>query len=334
VTAWAIDDFGHSPSVFTAAVTSEARSAGRAIQPTLEFYPVVYHDELSEAFAAKYATAMDALILPYRDDSWRNTVVTGTLRSQLDSAAAILGGHGRKLVLMVYAQRLTNTEVTPDVEYVRRITRVGMQYTRAGTIAGVVQFKWPWTPGQPGLDDSNFSHATGSGALVLAVNENTETTAGRLAEGYTTLRLLPGSGRCLVTLWHRDNRGPTPEKTGYHVKQVTVNGVVLWQKDVFTDDTAWHSIQLDVFPHLMPGASNILSLRLRELAGVTNLHVRVQFDDITLSGCVLEAGDRSFESVGGWTFDRLTGAVHSGQHIFDPVYSTSFANVVAAEYAG
>lgn len=107
----------------------------RVINPTLELYPVVYANAITQSFVDNYAGVMDSLILPYRDDPYRNTLWTASLRGQLDRISALLAPKNRKLILMVYALTLSNTTVPPDVEYVTNVTAVGMQYAAAGTIA-------------------------------------------------------------------------------------------------------------------------------------------------------------------------------------------------------
>jgi hypothetical protein len=336
VTAWAIDDFANSTnlSYFTPAYMREVQRVSRAIKPSLHFYPVVYHDKLTAGnFLADYASVMDSVVMPYRDDPYRNTLWTGTLTAQLDSASARLAEYGRKLILMVYALNLSNTQVAPDVDYVQRITTTGVWYTLAGTIAGVVQYGFPLTPGKPGRGDINFSRGDGNGALMLTVRAAQVTSAGDWAAARATIRFNTGSDSCFMRLWHTDNRGIVPDKTGFHAKQVLVDGQVIWSRDVFNDDTAWLSTSMDVSQRLAAsGGSADLSLRLYELAGVNDVHVRASFDDISLTGCHLIGGNNSFELVGGWYMSRNGGAVLAGQHIYDPVYSTRVFDMVADLY--
>jgi hypothetical protein len=39
------------------------------------------------------------------------------------------------------------------------------------------------------------------------------------------------------------------------------------------------------------------------------------------------------ETVAGWSYSRTGGAMQVGQHLYDPVYSTTVFNTVAALYA-
>ena len=336
VTAWAIDDFANSRNgvnnldYLTPAYLTQVRKLSQSIQPMLEFYPVVYYTFATQSFIDRYAPVIDALIMPYRDDPYRNTLWTASLQGQLNNLITRLASRNRKLILMVYAKGLSNTQVVPDVEYVRRVTSVGMQYTRAGTIAGVVQYGMPLTPGKPANGDVNFSR-TGNGVLVLTVRADQNTAAGNWAGASARVQLNSGSTSCHLRVWHRDNRGAPTEKFGYHFKQIVIGGSVRWDRDIFNDDTEWHSTQMDLTPLLVDGAAD-LTLRLYEKAAVSNLHVRASFDDVTLTGCYVVDGNPSFETIGGWRYTRSGGPVLAGQHIYDPEYSTTVFNMVAQMY--
>jgi hypothetical protein len=337
VTGWAIDDFANADnrSLLTPKYLKDIREQTRSIQPALEFYPVVYSTFLTDSFVRRYAPVIDAVIMPYRDDPYRNTLFTGSLTRQLDDAVTTLAEHDRKLILMVYALNLKNTQIAPDVDYVRRITTIGMQYMRAGRIAGVVQYGLPLTPGRPGRGDRNYSHDSGNGALMLTVRAEQRTSAQDSAGAHGALRLHPGATSCRLRLWHRDNRGRRSGKTGYHVKRVRVNGFVKWARDVFEDDTGWHSTALTLSPQEFAdhGAAG-LTLELYEQRGVSDLHVRTSFDDVTLTGCyVTGPSEPSFETIGGWQYSRSGGPVLAGQHIYDPEYSTTVFDLVAQMYA-
>jgi hypothetical protein len=263
VTAWVIDDFavnadtsrpwptspildrrlvGCSPratqpifdakeAIFTPDSMGAIRRESREIQPRLEFYPVVYSDALTSEFVNAYGPTMDAVILPYRDDPYRNTLWTSTLRCQItDALVALAGqedkpcliadaldalaGQGDELVLMVYAHPLSDTTVTPDVAYVHRITSIGMQESRAKRIAGVIQWWLPLTPGLPQRND--LPARTGDSVAVLAVDGKKATSAGDWAEASTRIVLDPDSGSpsCRLVAWHTDNRHPNITQVG------------------------------------------------------------------------------------------------------------------------
>jgi hypothetical protein len=327
LTAWAMDDFDQT--FFTPAYTTQIRNAGRAVQPTLEFYPVVYAYSFTQAFVDKYAATIDSVIFPFRDDPNRNTLVSSTLRAQLDQFAARMAAKNRKLILMVYASTLSSTTVPPDVEYVETATTVGMEYMAAGKIAGVIEYALPLTPGRPQNSDVPISHSGDSG-LLFTVQAEKATAAGDYASASTTVALDAGSTSCRMVLWHTDNR-PATSPSGYHQKQAFVGGVQVWTRDVASEDTAWYTTApVDITSHLTNGSATLL-IRLYEKAGVSNYAVTARFDDVTLTGCHIS--NPTFETAGGWTYARRGGAVLVGRHTYLADYSSAVLEAVARHYA-
>ncbi|MFK0248915.1 hypothetical protein ACIQUM_29820 [Amycolatopsis azurea] len=326
--AWAMDDFNANVGTFTTEYTAKMRNAARAIQPSLDFYPVVYANAVSQSFVDRYAAVIDSLILPFRDDPYRNTLWTGSLRSQLDQIVARLAGKSRKAILMVYASTLSSTTITPDVEYVRTVTAVGMEYAKAGKLAGVIQYALPLTPGRPQSGDERVAH-TGNSALVFTVHPSDATTAGDYAAASATVRLDSGSTSCRMVVWHTDDR-PATSPAGYHAKQAIVGGTQVWERDVATEGTDWYtSSPIDLTPRLTGGAA-ALTLRLYEKKAVTNYSVTARMDDITLTGC--HVANPGFEADGGWTYSRKGGNVLAGRHTYDAAYSTSVHAAVGSLY--
>jgi hypothetical protein len=331
VRAWAIDDFNANASLFTAAYTRQIRAAGRSVHPPLELYPVVYYGALTQSFIDAYAAGFDAVIFPYRDDPYRNTLWTDSLRPQLDTLSARLARQNRRLILMPYAMTLSLTTVPPDVDYVREVTSVGLEYARAGRIAGVVEYALNLTPGRGQNGATPVSHGTGRGALMLTVRGGQSTSAGDWAAARATVRLDPGSTSCRMVLWHTDDRATT-SPTGYHLKQALVAGHTVWQRDVASEGTDWYtSSPIDLMPYLVGGAAALV-IRLYEAKGVSNYQVTARIDDIQLTGCSTVNPD--FETTGGWTYTRSGGHVLAGQHTYDPAYSTTVFDTVAGLFGG
>lgn len=326
--AWAMDDFNANTNTFTTANTAKMRNAARAIQPSLDFYPVVYANAVTQSFVDAYAASIDSLILPFRDDPYRNTLWIGNLRPQLDQIVARLANKSRKAILMVYASTLSRTTITPDVEYVHTVTAVGMEYASAGKIAGVIQYALPLTPGRAQSGDERVAHA-GSSALVFTVHPDNATTAGDYAAASTTIRLDAGSTSCRMVVWHTDDR-PATSPAGYHAKQAIVGGTQVWERDVASEGTDWYTAApIDLTPRLSRGSAT-LTLRLYEKKAVTNYPVTARMDDISLTGC--HVANPGFEAAGGWSFSRKGGDVLAGRHTYDPVYSTSVHAAVGALY--
>ncbi|SMD22567.1 hypothetical protein [Kibdelosporangium aridum] len=255
--AWAMDDFTSNLSFFTPAYTGEIRAAARAVHPALEFYPVAYFSRINQTFVDNYAAVMDSLILPFRDDPHRNTLWTSSLYGQLNDVSALLALKNRKLILMVYAHTLSNTVITPDVEYVRKVTTIGMRYALDGKIAGVIQYALPLTPGIPQNGDFPISRGSGRGALVLTVRGDQPTQQGWFAEANTAVRLNPGSTSCRMVFWHTDDRDMN-SPLEYHVKQALVSDHEVWAQDVASAGTDWSSsAPLDIAPYLTNGVGTL-----------------------------------------------------------------------------
>jgi hypothetical protein len=335
VSAWVIDDFVGDDGILTPAYMSRARRASRAIRSALEFYPVVYH-QFVNSFMRAYAPLIDALIMPFRDGAYRNTLMRDTLGPHLRADSALVARYRRKLFLMVYTKSLSNTQVVPDVNYVRSVTTAGLDAMAGDDLAGVILFGFPLQPGQPARNDTNFAR-TGQGALVFGVRSSQRTSALDTAEARVSVAFDAGSTSCVLSFWHKDGYSTSPKKAGYHQKRLMISAPagtfsqLLWSRDVMTDDATWHRVSLDLSPYV----SRVGTLRLRfglyETKGVRRLGVIAQFDDITLTGCsaVGAAFDGGFEKAdAGMYFARAGGPVLVGEHLHDPVYSTTVFTMV------
>jgi hypothetical protein len=336
VLGWSIDDFANSRNLethFTPAKMQQIRQAYRAIQPTLEFYPVVYYQFITQWFVDNYAPVMDALIMPYRDGLYRNTAWTGSLTQQLNSAVSLLAGRSRKLILMVYALNLSETEIAPDVQYVRSVTSVAMSYLSQGRIGGVVHYGLDLRVDRQQRGDWNYSHGSGRGALAFVLHPQDATSAGDYVAAGNAIRFNPGSNSCQVRVRHIDNRGTTAPK-GYHFIQVLASGRIMWEQDVAADDAGengWHVTPWLDITSRMSGGDATLTLRLYDQQAVGNMQVRLRFDDIETVGC--HVANPSFESPGGWTLTRSDGPLHGAVHLYDPVYTTTVFDLVADMFA-
>lgn len=328
LTAWALDDFNGNTDYFTPARLSELRRTTAAIEPNLHFYPVVYVDAVDKPFVDSYAHLIDGVITPYRDGLARNTFWTAALRPQLDRAIALLNARGRKAILMPFAKGVSTAAVPPDIEYVRTVTAIGMQYTRTNAIAGVIQYSLPLTPGKSFAKE--LAHPPGNGVLAFSI-DHSPTTAGAFAEATTEVRLNEGSTTCSLKFWHTDDWGTTAP-AGYHRKQALVNGSVVWTRDVASDaaETWYTAAPIDLSPQLSTGRAR-LAFRLYEAQAVSNYWVLARIDDIQLTGCHI--ANPTLEKVGGWAFTRNHDRVLAGQWIHDPVYPTTVFTVVSALYA-
>jgi hypothetical protein len=333
VSAWSIDDFVGDGDILTPAYIGQARAASRAIRSTLEFYPVVYH-QFVRSFVPAYASVIDALIMPFRDGKYRNTLMRDSLGPQLRADTELLARYRRKMVLMVYARGLSKTQVVPDVNYVRQVTMAGLAGVADNTLAGIVMYKIPLEPGRPASDETNFAR-TGRGALVFGVRKQQVTSARDWAEARMNVAFEPGSASCVLSFWHKDSYPVWPHRAGHHQKRLlgAVAGSsarLLWRQDVVMDDAKWHRVSIDLSSYMSRAGFFRLRFGLYEIKGVRDLSVIVRLDDITLTGCsAAGAVDEGFETTGtGVVFVRAGGPVFAGEHIVDPLYSTTVFNMI------
>lgn len=335
VSAWVIDDFVGDHGILTPAYLSRARRASRAIRPALEFYPVVYH-QFVNSFMRAYAPLIDGLIMPFRDGAYRNTLMRDTLGPQLRADSALAARYRRKLFLMVYTKSLSKTQVVPDIGYVRSVTTAGLDAMTGADLAGVILFGFPLQPGRPASDDTNFAH-TGRGALVFGVRSQQRTSAGDAAEARVSVAFDADSTSCVLGFWHKDGYSRSPKKAGYHQKRLIISAAsgsfsrLRWHRDVMADDAAWHRVSVDLSPYVRRAGILRLRFGLYETKGVRGMSVITQVDDITLTGCfaVGAAFDGGFEQAdAGMRFARAGGPVLVGEHLHDPVYSTTVFDMI------
>ncbi|MFP2910179.1 choice-of-anchor Q domain-containing protein [Pyxidicoccus sp. 3LFB2] len=117
------------------------------------------------------------------------------------------------------------------------------------------------------------------------------------------------SGQTL-TFWEKDSEAGTT--AGYWYKQALVDGVVVWERDVTADGTAWqaHSVVIN------PASSSFeLKFRLISKAGVSNYPISFNVDDVAINGVAIV--NPGFESTTGWTYTEDKAA-------FTGVYDTAF----------
>ncbi len=120
---------------------------------------------------------------------------------------------------------------------------------------------FPWnTPSQPG----DFAMASQS-ATVLRTG-----SAGALASA--------AASRCIIHFRERDDfTGPT---TGYHFKQVLVNGTIVWEEDVAGGSPGWRQVNVDATDALRSATNATVAFRLLDKNGVSNFGVRWQIRDL------------------------------------------------------
>lgn len=63
--AFVIDDFWANRNVYTPAYVSTMRQRARAINPNMEFWPLMYYPEMDRAFVRDYGSAIDGVVAAY-----------------------------------------------------------------------------------------------------------------------------------------------------------------------------------------------------------------------------------------------------------------------------
>jgi len=106
---------------------------------------------------------------------------------------------------------------------------------------------------------------------------------------------------------------------GYHFMQLLVDGVVVWERDVATGDSAdWQNVSLDLTSRLTGKSTAVFTFRVYDKAGVNNFGVNTDWAITSTTGFTLDEG--SFTSI--WTTSDIW--VYSK----DPTLSISYPSGV------
>lgn len=304
VKGWAMDDFSSNLTTFTPAYTKAMRDTARRINPELQFFPVLYHNDYSDAFLAGYAPHIDGAIFPYTV----NFEDVDQVDEALDDVIGKLEPFGLDLVLMVYATKISVAEYPPAADYVTGALRVGLEYMTHGKILGVTTYAMP-KEFQP--EDCGFAHH-----LNLTVPSETATRAGDYVSASQDVRLHPGAIRYRLRFSEQDSY---PIGTaGYHFKQLLVDGRTIWETDVAADPAlAWVERSFDLTPYLKGKSHATLTFRLFDKKGVSNFAIRASVANLNPIG--FSVVNPHFRNGTGWTFAaRGPGSAVYGHHACDP----------------
>ncbi|MET7762876.1 hypothetical protein ABZS71_12890 [Streptomyces sp. NPDC005393] len=325
---YAIDDFNHNLGLFTPDYVQRMRQTSKSVNPSLRFMPQVYNGTITQQFADAYAPVTDGLIMAYRDDPYRNTQRTDSLRAQLDAASAKLVPYGKQLYLMNYTSALSGTPMPPTPQYVRETTQVGAEYTAAGKLGGTMTYILPLDPAD---DWRNDNHArTGDGRLSLFVPAGVPTQPGGYAEAAQTVTVDP-DGPHRIRFQQDDTYYNGGVSAGYHLKQLLVDGQVAWQQDAALDEAGrYKTVEVDLAPYLAGKTSATIAFRLYEAKGVTNFWVDTLIDDVETTG--LGVANGGFETRAGWNLSANSRALLPDFDIHDPERATKAYHEVQQVY--
>ncbi|WP_220448223.1 hypothetical protein [Nonomuraea diastatica] len=329
---WTVDDYGHDLRTFTPEYVRQMRAAARPVNPSLKFVPTVYYSQFTDAFIAEQIPLLDGVIFPFRDEPHRDTSWTWSLSYQVKQLAKRLPG--TDVYLMPYAHPLSHAAQKPTVAYVEAVTKKALEHVRTGELSGVVQYKLPFVSRDAGWTrpaDDNLARA-GNGRLSFVVQGNTTTKAGMWCSASRRVQLTSGADKYSVSFWHGDGRGPG-NPAGYHVKQLLLNGKVVWQQDVAANDHAWQKATVDLTGELAGARSATLEWRLYERKGVGHYVVDVSVDDIVATG--LQVSDPGVENAATWTAGlvRQGGPVYCSAQVYHQNYGADLGARIARSYA-
>ncbi|MGP3932508.1 hypothetical protein [Nonomuraea sp. KM88] len=329
---WTVDDYGYDLRTFTPEYVKKMRAAAKPINPSLKFVPTVYYSQFTDAFITEQVPLLDGVIFPFRDAPHRDTSWTWSLSYQVKQLAKRLPG--TDVYLMPYAHPLSHAAQKPTVGYVEAVTKKALEHVRTGELAGVVQYKLPYVSRDGGWTrpaGDNLARA-GNGRLSFVVEGDTATKAGMWCGASRQVQLTPGAGKYSVSFWHGDGRG-RGNPAGYHVKQLLLDGKVVWEQDVAANDQAWQRVTVDLTARLAGARSVKLEWRLYERKGVSDYFVDVSVDDIVATG--LQLSDPGVENAVTWTagLARQGGPVYCSAQVYHHDYGADLGARIAKLYA-
>jgi hypothetical protein len=325
---WTVDDMDTNLGLFTPAYVGAMNAAASAIQPELDLYLQLYWPSLSKSFFDRYTNTFDGVIMPYRDGEISDTAMTDTLQQEIDGVSQMLSGTGAKLIVMLYGNTLSRTQVSPDVDYVSRLVDAAMANIRTGKIDGVIVWNLELAPTAKPADSSRNLARTGVGALSLSLAADTATVPGQYAEASSTIRLNSGSSSCGLRFWTRDV--DAPGVPGYHDIQLFVGTDLVWEQDAASNSTSWTvSPPLSVTAGLVNGTAP-LRVRLTELKAASDFETNVVFDDFSSTGC--SVWNPRLETDNGWTLTRSDGSLVPAIYQYSPSFTTDVFTAVANRY--
>jgi hypothetical protein len=300
-------------------------AAAQAVQPGLSFFLQLYEPSLTAQTIAAYASGCAGVIMPFRDGANADTTWTSTLASEVAAVSGMLKPYGKKLIVMVYGNRLSLAPAPPDSDYVADVVGRALAALRAGTVAGVIVWNLELADRRSHGNTVNLAH-TGTGALVLTAGGEVDEGESGSASATATMTLDPGSTSCTLTTWRKVVSGAPG--SGYELEALA-GGSVVWSADIGAAADWGQSTPVDLGGHFQNGTSS-LTLRMVKEADATVSPVTVSVDDVTLTGCSM--ANPTFELDEGWTLSRDGDPVVAGIVRYSPTYTLDAFTAVAALY--
>lgn len=320
----AIDDFADNVKLYTPEYVGRMRDAGRAVNPSFQFYPLLYWRSMLPDFLDKYAPVIDGAILAYRDEPTINTSRNSSLRAQLDGAEAMLRSRSKGLILMIYCAPLGRIPIAPDVAYVRDSLAMGLADVAAGKLVGVVTYKLSKS-GLPAPDAENYAHTGHGRATILASGAGIP--AGSYAElsGHYTAT----SGTPALLFWSTALYTKLPP--GYFFLQLLLDDRQVWERDLATmESKLWNQERVELGPLPAGKSEGAFRVRLALKKTTGSISVIAGLDDLETEGLTLQ--DPGFENPAKWTPAQTAPAFLPMVQWFDPQRPTHMVDAVRELY--
>jgi hypothetical protein len=120
----------------------------------------------------------------------------------------------------------------------------------------------------------------------LSFPPNTRSKAGDFVTVSQSAKVLPADRYVLAFRQRDDFTGRT---SGYHFKQLLVDGTVVWDQDVAGGSPTWDKVVVDVTRHVRGKSSVTVAFRLLDKKGVGNFAVRWSLSKLQAEGLQLGA---------------------------------------------
>ncbi|QWF77772.1 hypothetical protein [Amycolatopsis sp. CA-230715] len=337
VTGWGIDDFhiGANREKFTPEYVAEMHETYRAINPDLEFWLCAYYDAAVDgAFLDTYAPFIDGIIYPYLDDPFHNTENADAVAARCAEIAALTGPRKLGLLLLVYCGRFLGTPRDPDEEYAAACVRTGLRLSAEGRLGGVVAYGLPLA-GKPAPASENRA-LYGTGRLAFTATRYAPVPVGSSAWASQRVGVVPDAPRHELSFWHRADWLEGTPSAGCYVKEVLLDGVVVWHEDVtenpprqWLNGHPWQGA-VDVGAQLRGKTEATLTFRLTRQREAAGFGVDVGFDRLETIGCTVT--DPDFDRRGGWAFGHDHGALNAAIDLAHPDRPRRILAAVTGEF--
>lgn len=139
----------------------------------------------------------------------------------------------------------------------------------------------------------------------LSCPGDTPSNVGDFVQAGQSAKVLPAGPYHLQFRQRDDFTGPT---SGYHFKQLLVDGTVVWEEDVASGPGGWQTVTVDVTEHVRGKTEVTIGFRLIDKKGVSNFGVRWRLSELHAENLQLVT---DLTEPGKWKVDEK-GAFEAG----------------------